>query len=320
MKTDPREGDSYTDRLFHWLKHQENLPIDYIKTIKPKVYQVKVDGHTYLLKGYRRASVLKQQIDFFKHWNQASHMAACPIPFPDASFTKSKLGCEWGLFEWLEGEHADFKSHYDRQQACYLLKQFHRTTKGISILSIPRDPLYIKWERRLEDFENTQNVFNHFRKQTIFREIRAAMHQKLEGFSEYDWGEIEEKAWLEHEWLHGDLAHHNFIMNPSQGIRFIDFDLFHNGPKLYDQIQLAQRFLPYLENHRAALINYFPHTEDQEIWLKGVLVPADILREWLYGYRKCRSGEASMTLHMSKLEKAWENRKMFVRYAENMLR
>ncbi|MGP4067605.1 phosphotransferase [Halobacillus sp. B29] len=320
MKVEHTEGDSYTDRLFQWLLQEEKLPIRLEKVIKPKVYKVRYNGQPMILKGYRRAQTLEQQISFFQDWNYASIAAARPLPFQDNIYTKSKLGCAWGLFEWIQGKHADFDNHYDREKAVQVLHQFHRTTKGIATLAIPRDPLYIKWERRLEQFEETQDIFSEYRKRSVYQELRLNMIIQLERFSNHPWGEVEEKAWENNEWLHGDVAHHNFIINNKNEIKLIDFDLLHTGPHLYDHIQLGQRFLPYLENQRALLLQYFKHTPDPEIWLKGVLVPADILREWLYGYRRCLRGEVSLSKHIKKLEKAWEGRKKFVRYAEHMLR
>lgn len=109
------------------------------------------------------------------------------------------------------------------------------------------------------------------------------------------------------------------MVTKDKQIKLIDFDLLHTGPHLYDHIQLAQRFLPCLEKDRTALISYFPHVKEKEIWWKGVLVPADLLREWLYGYRSGVREGSTMQRPMRKLEKAWESRKMFVRYAEHML-
>ena len=319
MKAEHRKGDSYTDRLFHWLQMEEGLSIEYERTIKPKVYKVRYKGEPFILKGYRRIHVIQQQIEFFEHWNYAGKIAARPVPFQQGEYTKSKLGCDWVLFERVDGRHADFDRHRDRKQAVRILHHFHRTTKGIAVLSIPKDPLYVKWERRLEQFEETRDIFTDFRKQEMYLELRSCMSKRLEDFTNHSWGEVEERAWENHEWLHGDVAHHNFIIDYDKNIKLIDFDLLHTGPRLYDHIQLAQRFLPHVELQRSTLLQYFPHVKDHDIWWKGVLVPADLLREWLYGYRQSVREEASLERQMRKLEKAWGSRKKFVRYAEHML-
>ncbi|MBA2173467.1 phosphotransferase [Halobacillus locisalis] len=319
MRTDHRKGDSYTDRLFHWLNHEEGLPITLDKVIKPKVYKIRMNHSPMILKGYRRPHVLLQQIEFFKHWNYASTLAARPIPFADRSDTKSKLGCEWGLFEWIDGKHADFGVDHDRKAAVQVMQQFHKTSKGIAVLAIPKDPLYIKWERRLEQFEETRDVFVDARKTKLFNELHTCMLQQLERFSNHPWGEVEEKAWENHEWLHGDVAHHNFLSGSDNQMSLIDFDLLHTGPILYDYIQLGQRFLPYVETKQAVLFSYFKHMENRELWLQGVRVPADLLREWLFGYRRSLRGEASFSKQLRKLDKAWSSRKMFVQSTDNML-
>ncbi|MCA1021716.1 aminoglycoside phosphotransferase family protein [Halobacillus litoralis] len=319
MKAEYKKGDSYTDRLFHWIQKEENLPVIYERIIKPKVYKVSFAGRPMILKGYRRLHVIQQQIDFFEHWNYASRTAARPVPFRPGTFTLGKLGCDWALFERMEGRHADFDRHQDRKKAVRILHQFHRTTKGIAVLSIPKDPLYVKWERRLEQFLETKDVFTDLGRRQMFQDISSLVQRRLEAFADCPWGEIEERAWDSHEWLHGDVAHHNFIVTRDQSIRMIDFDLLHTGPRVYDHIQLAQRFLPHVESERSTLVQYFPHVKERDIWWKGVLVPSDLLREWLYGYRSCLREESSFTRQMRKLEKSWESRKKFVRYAEHML-
>ncbi|MCA0969951.1 aminoglycoside phosphotransferase family protein [Halobacillus litoralis] len=319
MRSDDRKGDSYTDRLFHWLKTEQNLPITLERTIKPKVYQVRYKGKRMILKGYRRPHILTQQLEFFNHWNYAESTAARPLPFDSETYTKSKLGCEWGLFEWVEGRHAHFGKKRDQDAAIHVLRQFHRTTKGIAVLAIPKDPLYIKWERRLEQFEETRDVFYDMRRMKLFNELRTSMMKQLEKFANHPWGEVEEKAWENHEWLHGDVAHHNFMIDDAAQAKMIDFDLLHTGPFIYDYIQLGQRFLPYFYSKPADLLTQFEFVDDHKLWLQGVHVPADLLREWLFGYRKSLRGETSLSRHIRKLDKAWSNRKMFVQSTESML-
>ncbi|RWZ59954.1 aminoglycoside phosphotransferase family protein [Halobacillus fulvus] len=319
MKAEHRKGDSYTDRLFQWLKYEKNLPIELVNIIKPKVYHVTYNRKPMILKGYRRSYVLQQQIDFFSNFPKATRIGAVPLPFKDGIPTLSKLGCEWGLFSWMTGRHADFADAKDRQAAVKVLEQFHRTAMDVDMFSIPKDPLYVKWEKRLDRFEDTKDVFQEYRSKRLYDELHTCMSQQLEKFRQYNWGEIEEKAWVNHEWLHGDVAHHNFMINHEGEAKLIDFDLLHTGPHLYDHIQLGQRFLPYLEKNRSALFHHFSHVKEKEIWLQGVRVPADLLREWLYGYRRCRYEEDRYSRQINKLNRAWESRKVFVRYTEHML-
>ncbi|MFC7321008.1 aminoglycoside phosphotransferase family protein [Halobacillus campisalis] len=319
MTRNLKEGDSYTDRLFQWLRSRDMNITKFVK-IKPKVYNVWVDQKPFLLKGYRRSNILNQQLSFFENWKEAAKFAATPVSFPDNARSLSKLGCDWALFTWINGSHANFDHRSDRKKAYHCLRQFHRSTKGLQALSIPRDPLYLKWGRRLEQFKNTREVFEYCEKKEFYDEVVTSMSRLLDPFARYSWGVIEEEAWEEQQWLHGDVAHHNFILEPAGSMKMIDFDLLHIGPKLYDEIQLAHRFLPYLENDRSAFFQLFKHVEYPEIWLRGVLVPADLVREWLHGYNKFRMGEDLLTNHIEKFEIAWQSRKQFVRYAEFMLR
>lgn len=319
MRVDYREGDSYTDRLFQWLKHDENIPIELDQVIKPRVYKVYVNGDPRILKGYRKPQTLQQQIDFFNLWEGAENIAARPLPFHHQDFTKSKLGCDWGLFEWVRGKHADFEKQSDREAALRVLQKFHKLTKSVTMVSVPKDPLYVKWEKRLEQFSVTRDVFFDYGRRKTYEEIYECMAKQLEAFSGHPWGEIEEKAWDNHEWLHGDVAHHNFLIDRKKKIKLIDFDLLHTGPHLYDYIQLGQRFLPHTEENPEILFELFKHVKDQKIWLQGLHVPADILREWLYGYRRGIRGEATFSRQLRKVEKAWSSRKKFVRSTENMV-
>ncbi|TGB04185.1 aminoglycoside phosphotransferase family protein [Halobacillus salinus] len=319
MRSNQRKGDSYTDRLFHWLKYEEELPIKLTRTIKPKVYEIRFQDTPMILKGYRRPHVLEQQIEFFRHWNYASNLAARPLPFHQNTYTKSKLGCEWGLFEWIEGHHSSFEKQKDCQSVIHVLRQFHRTSKGIAVLAIPKDPLYIKWERRLEQFEDTRDVFLDYRRIKLFDELRDCMLKQLDVFSNHPWGELEERAWDSHEWLHGDVAHHNFIVEPGGSTKMIDFDLLHTGPVLYDYIQLGQRFLPHFYENKDQLFSLFTFVENRKLWLQGVRVPADLLREWLFSHRKSIHEDLSLSKQVKKLEKAWQKRKLFVQSTDSML-
>lgn len=319
MRSNHRKGDSYTDRLFQWLKLEEGLPITLEDTIKPKVYEVRMQDTSMILKGYRRPHVLEQQIEFFQHWNYASETAARPLPFHQNTYSKSKLGCEWGLFEYIEGRHASFERQKDRLNVIKVLRKFHRTSKGIAVLAIPKDPLYIKWERRLEQFEDTRDVFFDYNKIKLFDELRECMLKQLDVFSNHPWGELEEKAWENHEWLHGDVAHHNFIIEEENSAKMIDFDLLHTGPVIYDYIQLGQRFLPSFQANHDQFLSMFTFVDNRRLWLQGVRVPADLLREWLFSYKKSLHGETSLSKQMKKLERAWSRRKMFVQSTDSML-
>ncbi|WP_173916021.1 aminoglycoside phosphotransferase family protein [Halobacillus sp. Marseille-Q1614] len=320
MKNKTKEGDSYTDRLFNWLDYSKDFSIKRYIEIKPKIYKVRAGDEDYLLKGYHRSRVLKQQLNFFRCWKEGYRLAALPVHFPNGERSISKHGCEWGLFKWVNGKHADFTSQNDRVKAYECLRQFHRTSKGIEVESIPRDPLYLKWKRRLAQFRETRPIFKEAKKLRLYEELAALTSAYLESFSEYPWGEIEEKAWESRQWLHGDVAHHNFIIDKNGLAKLIDFDLLHRGPELYDDIQLAHRFLPHLEDNRSRFFLTFRHVNYQKIWLHGVLIPADLLREWLYVYNRDRYDEKNIYTHLVKLETAWERRKRFVRYTEFMLR
>ncbi|WP_255437642.1 phosphotransferase [Thalassobacillus sp. CUG 92003] len=321
MKTTSEvKGDSFRDRLFDWLRREHDLPVEQIQPIKDNIYQVTINGRPLLLKGYRRRSILDQQVRFFKLYRQPYLLAAKPKPFKAQTYILSGLDYHWGLFEWVDGRHLNFRINDERQSAVKLLKKFHQTSKGIDFIALPKDPLYLKWRHRLDQFNSQKDVFTDHHKRPLFDEISSIAEARLEQFQQHDWARKEDAAWHDKTWLHGDVAHHNFLLHPSnEEVTLIDFDLLQNGPHLYDHIQLAHRFLPYMAHDRASLFKHFKHIEDWQPWLDGVMVPTDLLREWLYGYKKTRNSSAKLNRHMEKLEVAWEQRKHFVRYAQNML-
>lgn len=82
--------------------------------------------------------------------------------------------------------------------------------------------------------------------------------------------------------LHGDVAHHNFIRNPSGTLCLIDFDLISIGYRSADYLQYANRILPYLNWSLDELekINVFKPYLLKKGFLYGLAYPTDIFREW----------------------------------------
>ena len=81
--------------------------------------------------------------------------------------------------------------------------------------------------------------------------------------------------------IHGDIAHHNFIMG-ARGIRIIDFDLASYADPDEEWILLLQRFLPFADYDLQLLIDEHPDflrvLEEQPA---GLRYPNELFREWL---------------------------------------
>lgn len=313
------QGDSKWNRLLPFLSRKE-MTVEDVKKIKQDVYWVKSQGNEYALKCYESLEKLEKQHTFFEQWKEASLYAAEPLSYPDGSRVISNADGEWGLFNWLKGDHLLFSYKSDRSAASKVVQEFHASTEGIETPLLLQNPLYIKYQRRLEQFEKTFPAFSYGGNRTLFQELHQFASKTLDDFERLDWAAIEEDAWERKTWLHGDVAHHNFIRTRDGAVKLIDFDLLQMGPELYDEIQLGQRFLPHTHHSLKELTVYFHATKWKEAWLKGILVPSDLMREWLYVYRKYKRQDQKLAGHLDWLHAAWKDRKEFVEKVQHVLR
>ncbi|SEA94557.1 Phosphotransferase enzyme family protein [Thalassobacillus cyri] len=318
MTTNNYQGDSKLNRLLPILE-QKGFYINDYRKIKENVYWVRSGKKEWALKCYQDQEKLEKQHLFFKKWKNAGLYAATPVPFRENIWMAVNEDGTWGLFEWLKGSHLRFNQKQDRTRASKLVHAFHSSVEGITGPLLLRNPLYIKWERRIEQFEATYEDFLFGGNRTLFNDIHYFSRKTLEDFKQLDWGRIEQDAWERKSWLHGDVAHHNFIRCQDGKIKLIDFDLLQMGPELYDDIQLGQRFLPYTNHSLTEITSHFHKTKWKTAWMKGVLVPSDLLREWLYVHRRYQRQKQKLAGHLDWLESSWKERKEFVEKVQHML-
>lgn len=308
------------NRLLSFLRDYGGIELLEINKIKDHVYRVKMENDKiFALKCFPNRKKLEHQQQFFKQWKEADKFAAPSLPFPNGEWIITDKMGNWGLFEWINGHHLSFRSHHEREKAAEILAKFHISTEGIKNPLILREPLYLKWEKRLQEFEQTRPGFCYYGKEHLFEQMVKTTRKTLKDFRYQDWGRVEEDSWNRKAWNHGDVAHHNFIFTPEGKVKLIDFDLLHMGPELYDQIQLGQRFLPYTNHSRLEVLRYFQTVRWKKEWLKGMLVPCDLLREWLFIYRKRNMGSKELEACSEWLETAWEKRRLFVEKVQLML-
>ncbi len=318
MTMNKYQGDSKLNRLLPILE-QKSFYINDYKKIKEDVYWVRSGKKECALKCYQEPEKLEKQHHFFKKWKDAGRFAAIPVAFTENMWMAGNEDGTWGLFEWLKGTHLHFDQKQDRTQARKLIHEFHASAEGISGPLLLRNPLYMKWERRIDQFETTYKDFLSSGKRFLFHEIHEISRQTLEEFKQLDWGKIEQDAWERKSWLHGDVAHHNFIRSQDGKVKLIDFDLLQMGPELYDDIQLGQRFLPYTNHSLGEITKCFQATKWKTAWMKGLLVPSDLLREWLYAHRRYQRQKQKLAGHLDWLDSSWGERKKFVEKVQHML-
>ncbi len=96
----------------------------------------------------------------------------------------------------------------------------------------------------------------------------------------------------------------------------LDFDLLHEGPHVYDWIQFGQRQLPYCTDV-TELASLMGEWWTDAIWQRGMVFPADILREFNRGLGEHGIDEIAKLKH---LEFQWKRRLEFVDSFTNMVR
>ncbi|MFD1018891.1 phosphotransferase [Thalassobacillus hwangdonensis] len=295
------------------------LGIDDIKAMKLHVFKIRCGNQFFALKAYSNPAKLEQQHLFFKEWEASSSYGAAPIAFPNGLRYVEDGKDHWGLFEWIDGEALNFRYKRDRQEALKFLYAFHTSCRGTTKPIIQRSPLYIKFERRAEVFNDTRPLFRNLGREHLYEDIAEVCDITLRAFRNENWKGIHEKAHTEKSWIHGDVAHHNFIRTDTGEIKLIDFDLLQMGPEVYEFIQLGQRYLHHIDHSWSKLTSLFRDVPNKKQWLKGLLVPSDFMREWIHLTRRFKDDYRRMDAELVEYEQMWQERKRFVEKVLDML-
>src|SRR5690606_29882704 len=177
------------------------------------------------------------------------------------------------------GKKVNFSHLHDQVGAFQALHEFHRQSLGIhmDVFSVRR--LYPYYEQRLQNFslaikafpQTSTKMFEDIREWGVYALTKLAEEKRLET--------MEQTAIVERVWMHGDVAHHNFLRTDNQRVVLIDFDLVAIGPKEYDELQLSQRILCCNGWNFDALLQTISTIQllaDQRWYLYGLIFPNDI--------------------------------------------
>ncbi|MDL4841645.1 phosphotransferase [Aquibacillus rhizosphaerae] len=312
--------DSHMSRLSSFLINEGGLEVINIGQIKENVFYIKTVEGSFVLKGKHSCDTIKQQWKIFseidnQHVSKFSH-------FPNSKQFLSGYGLHWTITPFIEGTALSFNSHRDRVDALTTIATFHNNAQGITVNDpIIKDPLYLKWNKRISKLNKTKYLMEQHGFLELYEEIMKLTEKRLSVFEQLDWYQIEKDAVEECKWVHGDVASHNFLRDNKQKIYMIDFDLLSLSPPVYDYIQLGQRFLPYLDWDLDRLLAYNMCGNEQEfrIWLLGITIPSDLIREWWYFNLKSRT-ERQYKWYLTRLSNDWMKRLRFVEEVESMLR
>lgn len=310
-------GDDQLDRLSSFLYLQGKLASVAIRPIKPRVYLLQISHNKgVILKRHGNKRNVEQQWHFF---SRIRSPAIVPfIRFPNGEKMLEGIGSYWTIAPFIHGEKLDYGNAADRAIAVDTLKKFHRKARTIRISNpIKKDPFYIRWFHRLAAFEKTDFIFAEIGLKHLFLDIVRTTRVQLKLLPDLPWNELEQDAQRRWTWIHGDVASHNFIKN--KNVYMIDFDMLEQSMQVYDFIQLGQRFLPHVNGDVEKLLSTLQMKGlEQRLMLYSVMIPSDILREWL-ALIHCRSGKNAYQF-LTKLESDWIKRKSFLTNAKIMLK
>ncbi len=275
--------DLVQNRLLSYLHDQLPFKIEELKPIRKKVYFLRTQQRSYILKGFSSYHRLKLQEAFtsslMKEGFSKTYIFYEVAKEPPLFFDRTYYGC----MEYLPPSKEVFTYYLktDRLKGLELLKKFHDTTEKLVSRYRTVVPAYRqadKWRERATLFLNNLPVVRYFVQKEIINELLAWAIWSLRG--------IEEEAWLFQSGrqviLHGDVAHHNFLRAKDQSLYLLDFDLVAIGSPHSDYLQYANRILPFMNWSFEELKKYpiFKYSLEEKGFLHALAYPTDIFREW----------------------------------------
>lgn len=275
--------DLVQNRLLSYLHDQLPFKIEELKPIRKKVYFLRTQQRSYILKGFSSYHRLKLQEAFtsslMKEGFSKTYIFYEVAKEPPLFFDRTYYGC----MEYLPPSKEVFTYYLktDRLKGLELLKKFHDTTEKLVSRYRTVVPAYRqadKWRERATLFLNNLPVVRYFVQKEIINELLAWADWSLRG--------IEEEAWLFQSGrqviLHGDVAHHNFLRAKDQSLYLLDFDLVAIGSPHSDYLQYANRILPFMNWSFEELKKYpiFKYSLEEKGFLHALAYPTDIFREW----------------------------------------
>ncbi|MBY7143267.1 hypothetical protein KFZ56_09385 [Virgibacillus sp. NKC19-3] len=312
-----KQGDEFKYRLSSFLsKEGKMLPLEKISFINSSVFLIQtVENEKLILKKHNKQENVNLQWDFFDEIDKSN-----VVPFkryPNGRKIISRNNKYWTITPFIEGEKLNYNLAADRLEAVKALKNFHYSAKNIHITNVPRgDYLFMQWYQRFLLFKKTAPIFKKHGFENLYKDIVQLTTIHLRLIRQFPWESYELAAKRKGEWIHGDVASHNFLRQT--GTHIIDFDLLTCTTQMHDYIQLGQRFLPYINWDPDKLLAYqMVQESDVKAWVYAICIPSDVMREWLhYLYRKPASGRYR---YLAIMEKAWIKRSNFVKNSKLML-
>ncbi|NGP43427.1 aminoglycoside phosphotransferase family protein [Bacillaceae bacterium SIJ1] len=309
MMSNTSEGDFKRNRLFFEANQAFGFYHPKVAALKGHIFLVESLGASWVIKGYDDEERALRQLNIAKALKQEGFSKGLTYQrFPSGKYIVYGQGLYWLCMEQLQKRReVHFRSSKDRQGVSELLHRFHKEARQIQSLDLPAYALLSHWERRFDRFTKSHSLsqFNEALGGHTTKALLKAGDEALDRLQKEPLREMEKKAVRQKQWIHRDTASHNFIIISENQYYLIDFDLASTGPVGYDWLQLATRFLPWLDWSFAALAEepYFAPYMDQSWFLAGLLYPSDVYRDWHVSQQKKSHRSIQWFLKMHSFEK-----------------
>lgn len=298
MKTNYNErDDAAAIRLFVFLLHEKGIVVRALYRIKLNLYVLKLKQGYKVIKGFHTKRKLLFQLEF----TQKLAEAYCFELFPNGERYVVWNNYYWALMPYIYGNKVNFTQPADQMDTFQALLYFHQKASGIRLIEeVPNIRRLLPYYTfRFQNFMQLQDDLPN-RQSYMFKQVSQWGLYALRKLSEEPLEKMEKQAVLDWQWIHGDVAHHNFIRTKENNIVIIDFDLVSLGPKEYDYLQLAQRMLCSNHWNVEELLRNIPTMQllsEQHWFIYGLIFPNDIFREWNYFFRKRSWKQVDELLH-----------------------
>ncbi len=284
MKINHKGGkdDFVVNRLFLFCQ-KNGVYVNETNMIKHSVYLLDTDRGLKILKGYKRQEKIQRIYEFLNQ--MMDHSVNYVVNYE--WFPTGELVCEdeqvyWTLQPYVQCERKfTYKKKKDRMDAIELLHDYHDVSKKVSEdnrFSFDTYSLIQQWSQRLKVFQTNFPMLQMYMSTSQIMSIISWSEQALNYLKKYEKEEDE----LGQAVIHGDVASHNFLRVNDQQIMMIDFDLASYAPVIYDYIQLAQRYLVYINCSLKRLSSHpsLCYLFQNRFFLSALLFPSHVVREW----------------------------------------
>lgn len=272
-------------RLFLFRLKKSGLTIYRVYKINQNIYVLDTKFGLKVLKRFQSKSKLLFQFTFSqKMLKRNARILYYFERFPNGERFIQWNRCYWAMLPYISGKKVNFAQTFDQIGVFQALHDFHQHSFGIHMDVFPVRRLYSYYEQRFQNFSQLITTLPHVQMKMFGDILEWGLYALAKLADEKRFLDAMEKmAIVQRMWMHGDVAHHNFLRVAEQRVVLIDFDQVSIGPKEYDELQLSQRILCSNNWNFAELLRTIKPIQrlaDQRWYLYGLIFPNDIYREW----------------------------------------